>query len=468
MINNLTKMKDNKNFKNILIYILPYMFAFGVCFFVIFKYLNISIGQLPLMDYWLNRDVRIERTLNDFKWEYIIYAPHGIHWNPLSVLADYVFINIFKCDNRAYVYAGFIMTCLTMLLVIKTYKRNYSTDNGIWNFVGLFTFLLTIINLNQWEILTIFCNFAFMTRIFIYLLLFDYLDTKIRNGNIKWSHVAIISISSIFVINFISQAYYPGFVVAMICVMMVEIIFVTREKIKEYGVISLSLILGTVICILCTVRESVTIASDGGVGLMDTIKTYVKGIILMLGSTIIHVTDQGYEMKRCYVAGTIILILSIIAVVLFFVKKIYCKTSFPLACMIYAFVSIVVIIMGRVNVYGLGSVTSSRYVVETTIGLLGLVQIYWLLLSEYIENNKYNVLLPIIVITSIAISIIHNNYVEYQIGPARKQYNNTMVNLALDIDNVSDEQLAIFQAPAQEVRDGIATMKKYKLGLWRD
>ena len=55
-----------------------------------------------------------------------------------------------------------------------------------------------------------------------------------------------------------------------------------------------------------------------------------------------------------------------------------------------------------------------------------------------------------------------------KIGPYRKAYNQNMVDLALGIDNVSDEELQIFQAPPEDVRGGIEVMKKYHLCLWRD
>ena len=50
----------------------------------------------------------------------------------------------------------------------------------------------------------------------------------------------------------------------------------------------------------------------------------------------------------------------------------------------------------------------------------------------------------------------------------RKAYNDVMEELALNIDNVSDEQLEIFQSSPNNVREGIAAMKKYHLLLWRE
>ena len=67
-------------------------------------YVSISTDCLPLMDYWKGCSAHLEQIVDGgFSWSYIFPIPHKLHWNPFYSICDYIFVRVFKCDNRAYI-----------------------------------------------------------------------------------------------------------------------------------------------------------------------------------------------------------------------------------------------------------------------------------------------------------------------------------------------------------------------------
>jgi hypothetical protein len=456
-----------KNIQNRLIKKILYLITFFMTAGYICYYIFISAGQVPLMDYWLNSKEYLEMVMTQsFQWNRIFIFPHALHWNPLYTICDYFLIHIFRCDNRAYVYGGMMFSYAIFTLMLMIYRKHFEPDNLIATFIGIVLFVMPFINLNQWEIFTLYCNLQFMMRIFTYLVLMYFLDRLLYNyGRYRKGmlFICVFSIANLFTIFMMSQAYFPGLIAAEIAVILIDMI-IYRKKEKKYIYIGtlLSSVIGFLFYYATLQKIEIGIRKD--IGFFDRMMNYSKGLIIMLGGVLVPQTVAQENIRINYIMGSIILVLAIMAVFMFFKMKIYNETYFPLLCMIYAFVSIIVIMLGRMS-YGLEYLTSSRYVVETTVGLSGLIQIYWWC---FLKKRKVNRVVHSVVLFSMLIAIGYVNKTEMKIGPYRKAYNQNMVDLALGIDNVSDEELQIFQAPPEDVRGGIEVMKKYHLCLWRD
>lgn len=437
-----------------------YSIALIILIIGLYSYIHRSIGHMPLMDYWLNGAERLRHILYDpIDLKMFISFPHAIHWNPFYELYDYIFVRVFRADNCSYIYAGMIIVGITTILVMKFYNRYFKCGKLGFDFVGIIVVILPLYNLNQWEIITLSCYVAFALRVFVYLLLWIWADNIIKNkvGNIQLISFVIISFMSIM---YVSQAYYPGFVCA-ICGNVIFRIVLEKNINKTYIVLLTSQILSAIICYLTTVH--VQIGANGSYITGNVILDYLEGILLMLAATVIPVTMQG-SIGTCFVVGMIIFVLAIVSVVLFFKNKIYKETYLPLMLLIYAFSSIIIIVLGRMYTYGFQSLGSSRYVVETTLGLMGMIEIYWYSICHSRMIQKIECSFIVLVIVA---GIIFANKTEWGIGPARAMYNLRMQEVAENIDSYSDDELAIFQSNSQDVRETIQFMKENHLCIWR-
>lgn len=431
-------------------------------------YLYISVGEIPLMDFWKGSGNRIERIMSkSLTFNYFLEIPHALQWNPFQNLCDIFFIRVFRADNRAYVFAGMICSIASLTLLIKIYKEKLAFNNIVLDALGLMLICLTAVNLNQWEIYTIYFNFSFMFRILMYLLMFYTWDNILRNRTAAKNRYILTLFYAIFnciIILFVSQAYFIGLIIANTSVGIIDyILHKNRDNIKLYFMVLLSDIIGAVIYFVTLEKNSIAVFSNRSI--IQMITDYLQGILIMLGSVLIPQSIGANNINVCLALGIVILLLSLIAVYAFFKTEMYAKTYFPIMCMIYAFICIATIIPGRRYIFGVEVLTSSRYVDDTTLGLLGMVQIYLFCLKKAFNKLKYT--LPItIVLFCIALTLCWTCASEMKTGPYRKIYNLQMAELAKKIDSVSDAELVIFQAPADDVRAGIDAMKKYHLLLW--
>lgn len=459
--------ENNKKLLNYIVYIMVFIMSAGF----LWHYLYISIGPIPLMDYWVGSGEALENIMtNQIQLNMFIKIPHALHWNPIGGFVNIFFVHFFGCDNRAYVYAGMLASFATIILLMYVYRKYLSSEKTLLNIVGIMVCVMPIINLNQWEILTLFANYVFMFRIFMYLLLIYFLDRFLHNYENSKKYlckVVFFSIVNFFVILFMSQAYFVGLVIAEGSVIVIDyFIYKKKEKIRMYFMVLMSAGIASVIYYITLEKSSIQVIGEN-INLFHRVADYIQGLLIMLGSTVVPQTIALNNMSVSCEIGIIIFELSIMSVWLFFKSEMCKKTYFPIACLLYAFSSIIVIMVGRIYSYGLETLTSSRYVVETTIGLLGLLQIYWYCFCKMSMKLKYRLGI-ILVLLSIVLLICWANKMEMQAGPYRKAYNQSMAEIALDIENASDEQLSIFQSKPEYVREGIAAMKKYKLLLWKE
>lgn len=443
---------------------------------VLFRYLYISIGILPYMDYWIDLSENIERVMvTPFVGIGDMFPQqHALHSAPGFMVINNIVMCISKVNNQYYVYGGFLFSVVNIIIITIWFNKYIEKQNYIINIILFSSSILSIINLNQWEIYGLFCNLSFMMRITIYLSMWLFLDSFLRKKEVNIKKCFVFCLLQFLVINWFSQAYYVGFFVAEFVVIAVVVVndFVNEKDVDKRYILQVVVLFASGIgsCIYNIVTLQSGMASNGSISisLLEKIRDMFLGIILVLGGTVVPVTEQGDGCSYVYIIGTFIAIMAILAVVLFFETKMYEKTCFPVACMVYALVSAAVICYGRIYSYGLQSVTSSRYVVETTIGLLGMFLIFAYSISKVRLGLVVNKISICTIVTIIAVLMIRADIVEMKIGPGRKVYNENLVEMARDIDNVDDEELMLFQASPDQVRSGVKALKKYKLSIWAE
>lgn len=445
---------NEKHYKSMLAYISVFM----ILTMGLYLYIHRSIGHIPLMDYWKNGAEVLQHILYDpIDLSSFVTFPHALHWNPLYDAYNYIFVRIFRSDNCSYIYAGMVITIMTTILLIIFYSK--FLKNGKWDFIGALLFILPLYNLNQWEIIVLSCYVAFSLRIFLYVILWIWTD-RLMSREGKPIELILYGLLSFGVIMYTSQAYYPGLVAGICGTVLLKMIIKKKIK-KEDIIVVLVQISSALVCYLTMIKTP--IGATESIALSKVFFDQIRGVLFMLAATIVPVTKQT-DINMCIGIGSVIFLLTIIAIILFLKERMYEKTYLPLMLLVYAFVSILTIIAGRMYIYGFLTLGSSRYVVETTIGLMGLVSIYWYSFS----HGKYGVkILSFITMMLLTIGIMYANKIEWGIGPYRAQYNINMQYLAEHIDEASDEELEMFQAPPEDVRETVKFMKENHLCIWK-
>ncbi len=470
---------------------LIFLFIFALSFVFLFRYLSISNDEMPLMDFWVGFKGFADRVFaNQIEVFDIFPIPHGMYWGALGSIEKIFMMKVFACNNMAYVYGGMLFCLASVALVLFYYFNRIAEGPTFRKLIFAIFCISPIINLNQWEVFDLYCSLSFMQRIFFYITVFLLVDNRLivyEEEKSNWFSYIGIGIFGAVVIICASSVYYPGFVAAIITVSAVNIFIFRELKQKAIKLMTMNGIIfsGALFDLLTTAPGAI---SANATGSMITSKSpfvfrYLQGVIIMLGSSVVPQSKLTNGFTLYYMIGFALLLLAIVSVWLFFKEKLFQISWFPLECLIYAGASTVVITYGRINSFGLNTLTSSRYVVETTLGLLGIILIGMLVINKNLKDEEAAGLdcfsepkkesLPIKAISSIMVlsvffMICYSDFIEYKIGPYRKAYNQKMIHLALNIDRVADSELSVFQSAPGNVRSGIQAMKRYNLCLWNE
>lgn len=293
--------------------------------------------------------------------------------------------------------------------------------------------------------------------------MFDKLLQTNRDSSISCIFLGVM-ITIIMV--FAGQAYLFGVYFSTIAIASFDAI-IKKKYYKKHIIIVALQTLGIIFyCLTLDKNNLLSGSMPVNLSFVEKIGRFVCGIPIMLSSPIIHISFSEKTLLANYLIGILIFLLSIIYLIVFVKNKFYIKSYFPVLCVLYAFSNVAVIIVGRGFSFGLLSLASSRYVVETTLGYLGLIIISMMIISEE-KKAIFKVISGLFIVGFILLFIICNRK-EFSIGPYRKAYGESMKNIAVYLNDSSDEQLNIFQAPPKDVREGIETMKKYQLSIWSD
>ena len=113
--------------------------------------------------------------------------------------------------------------------------------------------------------------------------------------------------------------------------------------------------------------------------------------------------------------------------------------------------------------------------VESSIGLLGIV---WLTYEQYHADGSEKIAISNVVRSTYGVGIAVALFFvggltisaisEMRIAPYRGAYNESIKEIMLNIDERSDEELAVTQGEASDVRVSVAFLKRYNLSIFAD
>ncbi|MDD2992312.1 MAG: hypothetical protein PHG73_02040 [Pygmaiobacter sp.] len=434
-------------------------------------YVSQSAADVLFMDFWRNAVTLISAVMTKN------FTPNLL-WNGAFGQRNFLQMSLVAFDIQFLslnciweVYAGiFVMGATAILVYLEWDKFVKSTPNnpiGIKTQFLFFAVLLAIFNLNQWEILSLQFSFAFMLRIFSFLLVFKLLSRLLIEAKWKINSFLGLGIFSGILICTLSQLYFPALLLSIIICFIFALFKVPGEiikKIKAYMAFFIPCIVAMVIYFY-----NLPISSAGKGGFWAAVKggQFFLGVLYMIAASVVpQSTLQNWNTWYISLLGAILAFVVIGAVILYFRFKLYQKSFFPMLVAAYGLLNVPIIEYARLESSNLMYLTSSRYVCETTLIWVGCTMIYGY--SCLHISKSFWKRFSIVAILIISFLILNANYTELGIAPARGTYKTNLIQLLKEekMENLSDEQLALFQAPPELVREGIVLLKRYQLNVY--
>ena len=199
------------------------------------------------------------------------------------------------------------------------------------------------------------------------------------------------------------------------------------------------------------------------VGISELIRYFFKGLFLVGGSSLLGTYNS---LTVLMVLGIVVICCHIICIVIYISNKVYKKTYLPVFLYIYTFGFYCMIFLGRSG-NGIEYLISSRYIIDSLFAILADILVLTCVLSQCKRKKKYSIVLGSTMVLFFLVGVLKADYEEVKRAPYRKQYDDNLIQIMMQIDDCSDDELNSFQANSPElVRSGVDIMKKYHLGIF--
>lgn len=460
--------------KNKVKYNLTFIIALVFGIIIYLYYIDTVSYNIPFMDYWRI----ILRTINmmdkNISFKNIIWESDFGQRNPLLISSLILNIKYTNLNCRISEYLAVIPMTITCIMIYKRWIRNIEIKKSLICYQALFSVLLiiSIFNLNQWEILHIQFAFPFMTRICIYVLVFYLVDQAIVDNNqrINKKKIIISGIIAILAICGLSQLYFVAFILSIWIVLILHYLISKKNNINvsfKHILIWIGLsFLGLFIYFYnVDMTTSGTSNIEGYIQIIFNGQLFI-GILYMFAAIIL---PQSLIEKLDYtyinIIGILFLCILILSIFQYFYTKIYEESYLPILMILYGSINIGIIALGRLKAYGTYYLTSSRYVVESTLILSGIIFIITRLLINRYKKRGINILIFFIIL-GIVSCMLFSIYSEISTAKYRRFYKESFVNVLKDIDNATDEDIIGLQAEPKYIRELIPILEERNLSLF--
>lgn len=458
---------------------------FVVFMFVIYiLYLHKATVNVPYSDFWRLINTFADKTFQGDLSLIDLWASHAGHRAPIQSLVFILNMKYFYLNTQIEVYAGAVVMAMTCLFIYAMAKKSsicFEKKDVIFQFLSGVIALL-VFNFNQWEITTVEFSFACMLRLFLYVVFFFSLDRLLIDTiNIK---KRIVSISLFLVV--LALLFSAGYILAFFATISLIIIFNYFLKFKEQykytkfylGIIGV-MILSIIIYMykLDMPYKSTNLFFTLWHGIFDG--SLIKGIGTMLAACLVHI-DMLPRLGTMWqqLIGIVCFLFSLYSLYLYAKFRIYNNTYMPLILIIYSYVSMLLVYSARIGLYDIQYLASSRYVTDTNLGLIGIALISIECITRKIrlgQEQLYSIRHILkhismngLIIAMISVAVVASGNYEIKKAPYERLFFSNLVCLMQNINTLSDSELAPFNTNPIEVRNAVARMQKYKLGIYHE
>ncbi|MBE6567228.1 MAG: hypothetical protein E7657_01070 [Ruminococcaceae bacterium] len=452
--------------------------AFLAMAYVHIKAVMVAKTMIPIMDYWkwiaVYGQKVLDGTVTFADW---FQSDAGQHIQPLCMMINFGVLKLFHFDVLPLVVGGMIFRVLMAGGFMALFVLHFRKEEKSPVMLGLCAVVIgfSVLNLNQWEMITQPFSLTSICRVALFYLSFYLTDkfvSKIEERSAKGNvvYAACLGVYCGLLTVFVSAAYFVGHLVA-IGLAILWCAWCRRESFRKF--VLPAIVWGTLSLAGAIVYYAIV---SGRAGYATAEPTFFELLILLAegvccfwGSVFVHQNiSNALGTAAAVMIGLLLLQYIIIVTVCYMRKNKDGKNTFPLICVLYALIISVVISFGRATVFGADTMTSSRYVVESTIGLFGTA---WMTYDVFLKNRA-SVLFRCGAYAFAILSLVllmHAAKTESDTAIYRKIYNEDIRDKMLIIDTLADEDLASFQANSpDDIRYCVEFFKENGLSIFRE
>ena len=460
--------------RRVLVWLFFSLLASGACFYY-FRYMYIAGSRVPFMDF--------------FKW--IAMYAEDVHNGAISVMQFFTDVNeqvqpgalalvfwLLECtdyDVWPLMILGAIIQCVRCVIIgaiaMIPCVRQKTKVQWMGLFVGI-TLVCLELNFCQWELLMEPFEVICALRIILFMVVF-WITSKCftvifeKTFRTQLGMILLLCILNALVTFTFASAYFVGFVGA-ISIAGIILMIDHRTKLKaQHSILAAIWALFVVAIILIYMglmpeNSSASLQING-----EFIINIIRGILLYYGAAVIPQQLSETLLWPFYAAG-IVLCLASIAITVFYEKMPQRQKSyFPILLSLYGFISALVIAIGRISTYGVETMLSSRYSVESIVGISGTVMMAASLFpSRKIKFGHKTI--AALSIGLILIGVVCCDVDEMQTAPYRAEYQKSIVSAMVCAEFAEDDELSVCQAEPEYVRDAVRFLKVNKLSIFKE
>lgn len=427
-------------------------------------YISEASSNVPIMDYWRYLNCLVEKSYNSGISYSDLCSVNGIHKSPYQLFLFLLNVKLFHWNTQISMYLSAFVLLVLGVYLYKIIKKIYSTNSYLVQFLGA-VIVLNIFSLGAFEIIAQEFALSFVIRILSFVILCQQTSAILNKNNEKFdNNTWLLALYYLLVINLIGGAYSIGLSVAVLFVIVFDFIKNLIKKINfnkwNHSVLVIGLIVGDYIYM-----HGLAMNQDGNISgeILELVKSFGEGLLVVGG---VSLFGSYISLKIAYITGAITILIHAILLFFYIKKKMYEKTYFPACLYAYSCVFYGMIFLGRGG-FGTEYLLSSRYITDSSLAIIADVIVIVMLIKGAEKHKILTNILSICAVVFIMIGIFSTNIKEMRMAPYRKIYDDNLIEIMLDIDNYSDDDLGGFQAQfPQQVRDGVEIMKEYHLGVF--
>lgn len=427
------------------------------------NYMQVAGSTVPIMDFWHWTRVYGEKVQNGtITFSDYFFSDQGEHIQPLAMALQFGVLKASQFDVRPLVTWGaavrILLACL-MTAAFLWYYRDRTGTHRILLVLAAAGIAASVLNYNQWEMTTEPFSLGNALRLLLYYLSFAWAawflaDFRNRSQRANLLHGALLGVYCAFLTVLVGSAYFVGHLPA------IGLIFVWAflrhpEDRKRY---LMPMVFWCVISLAGALIYYYFYSLGGRASLARSIpmKTYLvlllESVVLFWGAAVLPsgLMDSLGD-GVFYITGTLVFLAAVVVLIRYLRKDREERNLFPAVLALYALVISTAIAWGRVENYGANGMTSSRYVIESSIGLVGLFWMSYDLAAAH-PARQPGALRGAAVCFCLLALLGYSGRAENQTASYREIYNDNLRDMILHVEDYSDDELGMAQASTEDVR----------------
>ena len=444
------------------------------------QYISIAKSTVPIMDYW-DWIAKYGQGVLDgtVSFKDFFFSDNGNHIQPFLMMLQFGVLKVAHFDVVPLVTWGVVIRLVIAALLVAAFLwrfKDLSADHSVLTVIFSVLMILSVLNYNQWELTTEPFSLTNGARILMYFLSFWWIDRFVcdfskRTNRQNLIHGILLGCYCAFLTIFVSAAYFVGHLPAIGIVLLIVLYrnrAIWKKYITPFAMWCIVSFIGAVVYyVLISVGNRDFSGSSGGSE--NFLVLLLEGIVFFWGALFLpQAYLDTYGAAPFCIIGTAVIIYAVYVTYKYIRSDAFERNVMPVICVLYSFIAGVMITMGRVGDYGAQTMISSRYVVESSIGLVGII---WITYSLYTSapKKKLSWVKPLSVAAMILFLFSVSIKTEMQIAPYRKMYYDGIAEMMVNIDDYKDDELGAFQAnEADDIRYCVKFFKDNNLSIFRD